>query len=341
MRKFLCSFLLPVILCAQKADMPEETPQQVAQELQSDEDLYQQAKQIFSPWYTGPLITPGAGMMPVGTGNTQPYVFVVDNYAAYNKERKSVDLPSHLVQLKATANIQTGITNNFDLSLSFVGEGNWQFDHSGGGFGDMSVTGGFLIYRESSYVPAAKLTITETFPTGNYKNLNTNGFNLSGVGAGAYSTQVGLGFSKVIFWATQHPINLRCFFGYQLSTVVHVSGFNSYGGGSGCSGRVRPGNVLSTDFGAEYSFNERWVAAIDVVYTATDSNKFHGNPGTLANGSTAAVGSPYQDNLSLAPALEYNWNPNVAMIAGVQFSVYGRSSSNFVSGIISLTYTFP
>ncbi len=336
MSKFLCLLFLPFALCAQ-----EVSPQEVERQLKEAEALYKKAKQMFSPWYTGPLVTPGAGMMPVGVGNTQPYVFVVDNYAMYDGDRKSIDLPSRLVQLKGTANIQTGITDNFDFSVACFGEANWQSNQSGGGFGDMTATAGFLIYTETPYIPAAKITITETFPTGSYRNLNTNGLNLSGVGAGAYSTQVGLGFSKIVFWATKHPMNLRCFFGYQLSTVVHVKGFNTYGGGFGCDGRVRPGNNFGADFGAEFSFNEQWVAAMDVVYTTTDANKFHGNPGTLAGNLPAAVGTPSQDNLSLAPALEYNWNPNVAMIAGVQFSVYGRNSLNFISGIISFTYTFP
>lgn len=328
---------LPFLACAQETISPQE----IQAQLEDAEAQYHKAKKMFSPWYTGPLITPGAGMMPVGVGNTQPYVFVVDNYAAYDQHRNSISLPSNLVQLKATANIQTGVTDTFDFSLNMVGQGNWQYDHSGGGFGDMSVVGGFPFYKQTMYVPDIKFTVSQTFPTGQYKKLNTNGFNLNGVGAGAYSTQFGLGVAKIIFWTTKHPMNVRCFFGYQLSTVVDVRGFNTYGGGFGCKGRVHPGNQLSADFGYELSLTEQWVAAIDVVYTATNRTKFHGNPGVLANGTPSAVGTGYSDNLSLAPALEYNFNPNIALIAGVQFSVYGRNSLDFVSGIVSFTYTFP
>ena len=338
MKKLFWLFVFPLVLHAQEV---MKSPEEIQAELEAAESQFKQAQEMFSPWYTGPLITPGASMMPPANGNTQPYLFVTDNYAAFDRERKSVKLPNSLIQVKGSANIQTGLTDNLDVNVTIASEGNWQSNHHGGGFGDMSVVGGFLIYKQTRYVPAMKFTISEIFPTGKYKNLNSNGLNLDGVGAGAYSTQFGLGFAKVVLWTTQHPMNLRCFFGYQLSTVVNVKGFNVYGGGTGCSGRVHPGNIFSTDFGYEISLSQSWVAAIDVVYSMTKSTKFHGNPGTRSDGSAASVGTGYSDNLSLAPALEYNWNPNLGLIAGAWFSVYGRNSLNFLSGIISLTYSFP
>lgn len=305
------------------------------------EHEFERAKELFSPWYTGPLLTPGASMMPVGKGNTQPFIFIVDNSAIFNKKRKSIKLPSHLVQLKTTANIQTGITENFDLNISFFGQSNWQFNQHGGGAGDVNITSGFLIYKQSRFIPDIKLTISETFPTGKYKKLSPAKFYLDAVGAGTYSTQFGLAFSKIILWMTTHPMVLRCFFGYQLSTPVNVEGFNFYGGGFGCKGRVRPGNNFNVDFGYEVSITQKWVVALDVNYSATNTTKFRGIRGTLKNGLESIAGWPYSDNLSLAPAIEYNWSPNLGVISGVWFSVYGRSSLNFVSGIISLTYSFP
>ena len=339
MRKFFWFLAFPLLLAAQDPGL-NKTPEQIEMELQVAEAQFNKALEIFNPWYTGPIFTPGASMMPVGNGNTQPYLFITDTYAAFNKDRKSISLASHQVQLKGTANIATGITPNFDFNLNFAALENWQFSHTGGGFGDMSLVGGFLIYQQTRYVPQMKLSITQVFPTGKYKNLSTNGFGLNSTGGGAYSTQFGLTFSKVMFWTTKHPINMRIFFGYQLSTVVHVRNFNTYGGGFGTRGHVRPGNTLSVDYGFEFSINQQWVLATDVVYSATNRTKFHGNPG-LRDGSPASVGNGYSDNLSLSPAIEYNFNENVGLIAGVWFSVYGRNSGNFASGIISVTYSFP
>ncbi|PIS02573.1 MAG: hypothetical protein COT85_04625 [Chlamydiae bacterium CG10_big_fil_rev_8_21_14_0_10_42_34] len=341
MNTYVWFLLLTPFLLFSQSPQDNPTPGQIEVQLQDAEAEFQRALKLFSPWYTGPLITPGASMMPPGNGNTQPYLFVIDNYAAFNKDRKSIALENNLIQLKGTANVQTGITDNFDINVSFSGISNWQNGHHGGGFGDIGVTGGFLINKQTLYAPAVKLTISETFPTGSYKSLNNNGLNLSATGAGAYSTQFGLGFSKVILWATEHPMNVRCFFGYQLSTVVNVKGFHAYGGGFGCNGKVKPGNTFSADFGYEYSFNENWVAALDVVYSATNRTKFHGNAGLTASGTPASSGSGYSDNLSFAPAIEYNWSPKLGLIAGGWFSVYGRNSSKYAAGIISLTISYP
>lgn len=329
--------ILPLMLLAQ-----HKSPEEIGEELAIAEKQFNDALEIFNPWYTGPLITPGASMMPVGQANTQPYLFFTDTYASFNQDRKSVSRPNSLLQLKGTLNLQTGITPNFDLNLNFAtGTVNWQNGHSSGGYGDTSIVAGLLIYKQTRYVPQMKFTITQTFPTGKYKNLNTNGLGLDATGGGAYSTQFGLIISKVLFWNTKHPMNMRLFTGYQLSTPVTVKNFNAYGGGFGTSGRIHPGTSFSIDFGYEYSINQNWVLATDIVYSLTNRTKFNGTAGTLADGTSATVGSGYSDNLSLSPAIEYNFTENLGIIAGAWFSVYGRNSGNFASGIFSVTYTFP
>ena len=46
------------------------------------------------------------------------------------------------------------------------------------------------------------------------------------------------------------------------------------------------------------------------------------------------------DNLSLAPAIEYNWNENLGVLGGAQFSGYGKNSANFITGQFSVVYTW-
>jgi hypothetical protein len=128
-------------------------------------------------------------------------------------------------------------------------------------------------------------------------------------------------------------MNLRLFLGYTVSTVVDVSGFNAYGGGYGTKGRVRPGNKFTADLGYEISLTQRWVFAFDLVYVAQNKTKFHGT-------TISPVGSGFNDNLSLAPALEYNFNDSLGILWGAQFSVYGRNSSNFITGQFSVEYTW-
>jgi hypothetical protein len=316
-----------------------ESPQQLQVELQDAQAQFQRALKLFNPWYTGPLITPSATMMPPGVVNFQPYLNVQTNYAQFNEDRHSVSTPN-LVQLQSQNIFQTGITNWMDTLFIFQGQESWLQNKNGGGYGDTQVGLGFQILKQDLYIPKIKLSIKETFPTGRYKNLSPTDLGLDGVGAGAYSTQFCLAFGKLLFWDTQHPVNTRLFFGYTVATTVHVADFNVYGGGFGTAGKVRPGNVFSTDLGIEWSVNQPWVLALDIVYTCQDSTRFHGKPGVTATGHPAEVGSRSSDNLSLAPAFEYNWNSNLGIVCGAWFSVYGKNSANFATGLFSVCWTF-
>jgi hypothetical protein len=336
MRYFIFLFFLPFLTYAQN----NVTPEQIQRELNEAEDQYQKSKEMFNPWYTGPLVTPSASMMPPGQANIQPYLFITGAYAMYNKDRHSVPLLHNAYSLKVNPPMQIGITNTMDVVFSPTAEANWQAGKSGGGFSDLSITIGFPITRQTLYVPGMRFTIQETFPTGKYKNLSHNGFNLNSTGLGSYQTTFGYTIGKVIWWTYPYPMNLRMFIGYQIPTTVHVRNFNSFGGGFGTRGKVRPGNTFTTDLGMELSFTQRWVFALDVVYQATNRTKFHGNPGITAAGTPAGVGTGYSDNLSLAPAIEYNWNSNFGVLGGVQFSVYGRNSLNFVTGQFSVLYNW-
>nr|NGX30574.1 hypothetical protein [Candidatus Anoxychlamydiales bacterium] len=66
---------------------------------------------------------------------------------------------------------------------------------------------------------------------------------------------------------------------------------------------------------------------------------FKGINGTIL-GFPAPVGTRSKDVLSLAPAIEYNFSQNLSLISGAWFSVRGRNTANFATGIITLTYTF-
>ncbi len=339
MRKLLFLLLLPVILCAQdEMEPPHETPEQIQAELNAAENRFQRAQKMFNPWYAGPLVTPSASMMPPGSANIQPYLFINAKYAAFNEDRKAVSLPHNAYQLLITPPMQIGVTESTDIVIATAVKANWQDNHSGGGFADLGVTYGFKIQKESLYIPKFKFTVAETFPTGKYKHLKPTG--LDGTGSGSYQTQFGFAAGKVVWWTYPHPMNTRLFIGYTIAATVHVSGFNAYGGGFGCHGKVRPGNTLTVDFGYEISINQPWVFALDVVYVAQNSTKFHGFPGTLSDGTLSSVSSGFNDNLSLAPAFEYNFTDSLAILWGVQFSVYGRNSADFVNGQFSVEYTW-
>jgi len=337
-RKLLSIFaLLPFIIWSQE----HKTPEQIQQELDIAETQLKRAEEMFNPWYTGPLVTPSATMVAPGQSVIQPYIIFTDNYQRFNRDRKAISLTSHLIQLLALSTFQFGLTDSVDLTITPSGTAQWQSSQSGGGFGDLPIAIGFLVNPQSLYAPKVKFTIQESFPTGRYQHLSSNGLALSGLGSGSYQTKFGLAFGKILNWASKHPINSRLFLGYNIPTPVSVKGFNVYGGGFGTKGKVKPGNTFTADLGLEVSLTQKWVAAMDFAYVASNRTKFHGNLGTLGDGTSASVGGSSSDNLSLAPAIEYNWNDSFGAVAGVQFSVYGRNSFNFVSGQFSVYYAFP
>lgn len=336
-------FLFPIFAFSQDSDSAEpiKSTQEIQQEIDASEQKFERAKKMFVPWYTGPLITPSPSMVPPATFLLQPYVFVKDTYASFNRERKSISAPS-LVNMNPLVVIQTGVTNNMDMLTILQGNINWRDEQSSGGFGDLVISPGLLIFKQTRYVPQVKFFVQETFPTGKYNNLNPNKGGLDAIGAGSVQSQIGMIVGKILFWEYAHPMNVRLSMGYTIPSSVEVHNFNAYGGGYGTNGTVYPGGTFGTDLGMEVSLTQRWVFALDVVYTCTGSTKFYGNPGTTTPGGAvaAAIGSPSNDNLSLAPAFEYNFNSDLGIIAGAQFSVYGRNSGNFASGIISVCWVY-
>ena len=343
MNRFHLLFLLPLALFAQQTEYQHVPPEQIEKQLTAAEDQYNHALKLFNPWYTGPLITPSATMVPPGHGLIQPYLYFTDNYGAFDEDRNWIDAPNQFTVQAQPIIVQVGVTPSVDATVIMSGVANWKQDQFSGGFNDITLQLGFLMNKQSLYAPQAKFTIGQSFPTGKYNNLNPKKLGLDATGAGAWKTSFNLTFGKVILWNTLHPMNTRISFGYTIPTNVKVRNFNAYGGGYGTHGTARPGNSFNVDLGLEVSINQPWVVALDLVYNCSNSNHFSGNPGTTTKNGTipASVTSGFNDQFSLAPAIEYNFNDSMGILWGAWFTVYGRNAANFVSGIFSWYWFFP
>jgi hypothetical protein len=338
-KKWVFSYLAFVCALSAQTEKPIKSPEQIQQELNEAQAKFQHAKELFNPWYAGPLLTGSASMMPPGMMNIQPYIFVTDNYAVFDQERHSVDVPN-LWNLNPVVIAQAGITSWLDTVLTVQTETNWKQHHNYTNLGDTTWQLGFKVLKQGLWVPGIKFYLNETFPTGRFNHLKPKRLGVDSTGAGSFVTGFSLNFAKIVFWDTLHPLSLRLSLTYGIPTTVHVRGFNTYGGGFGTRGKVRPGNSFKASLGTEWSFTQRWVIANDVVYTCAGRTTFNGDPGVTSDGLPATVGGGSNDSLSLAPALEYNPNPNLGILGGVWFTVYGRNTSNFISYIFSVTYTF-
>jgi hypothetical protein len=324
-------------------DLPEYTnpppPEVIEAQLRDAQKEFDEAKKMFNPWYAGPLLTPSAHILPPGDVNIQPYLFYTNNYAKFDEHGHSHKIPN-IHSFNPQFPVLIGMLSWLDLSFNVQGVWNQANKQYTGFWGDTSVGLGFGLLSEGPYRPALLFGIKETFPTGRYQKLNPKKGGTDATGAGSYNTTLSFNISKVVWWVTLHPMCFRFSLNYSLPALVSVKGYNAYGGGSGTHGRVHPGNTFQGDLGYEYSFTQKWVAALDIVYSYSRKTTFSGHPGFTAPGVPATVGGPFNDQLSLAPALEYNPNENLSYLIGTWFSVWGRNSFNFAAAVITVEYTF-
>lgn len=314
-------------------------PEVVAKQVVDAETEFEVAKKMFNPWYAGPLLTPSAHILPPGHVNIQPYLFYINNYAKFDEHGHSHKLSNtHTFNTPVPGLI--GILPWMHLSFNFQGVWNQAKKQYSGFWGDSSVGLGFGLLKEEPYCPALLFAVKETFPSGRYQKLNPKKGGTDATGAGSYNTTLSLNISKVVWWISLHPMNFRASFNYSLPALVSVKGYNAYGGGTGTKGRVHPGNQFQADFGYEYSFTQNWVAALDIAYVYNRKTTFSGHSGFTTPGVPATVGGPFNDQLSLAPALEYNPNENLNYLVGAWFSVWGRNALNFAAAVLTIEYTF-
>ena len=122
-------FLLPLFLSVplfteEQQPAPQEPqqqeplvpPQEIERQLSAAEKEFAEAKKMFNPWYTGPLLTPSAHVLPPPNVLIQPYLFYINNYARFDKHGKSHDIP-HLQVVKPTLAPSSGRYHKLDGHL--------------------------------------------------------------------------------------------------------------------------------------------------------------------------------------------------------------------------------
>ncbi len=294
---------------------------------------------VYQPLFTGTLLTTSPNVVQGGHVDIEPYLFVNTNYGKYNANWSNEDVadlqyinPQFFAQIGLTKFMDFAITPQFFTQISggevttavgdFLLEFDFQLLHGGG----------------KDLKPSLLLNLSTLFPVSKYRNLNPNKNGTDAIGAGTYEMAIELVFGKNFDFGGTHYFATRYAVNYSYSTPVHVTGFNTYGGGNGTFGTVYPGNGFNFFAGFEYSLTRNWVLALDVQYQHVNRNRFSGVNGVLRDGTPATSAAPSSEMFSLAPAIEYNWSEMWGLIAGVWFSVAGRNTSAFASGVVALNY---
>lgn len=287
------------------------------------------------PWFTGPLLAPSGHVIPVGHYNIEPYLFANVATGVYDSHWKGHNT-TNFYNINTEVPVQIGIFDRCDVT--FTPQFSW--NHTDGAshwvYNDMPFGLDYQIFYDTAdkWPPAVKLALKANAPLGKYQKLNPNDEGTDIGGSGSWLPGVGLDFSRLFHFTGVHFLAARLALTYIFPTAVHVKGFNAYGGGDGTHGKVYPGQIFSADLGLEYTLARRWALALDVLYVHANHTRFSGQKGTT-DGVPNSVGGPSSEQLSLAPAIEYNWNGNYGIIAGVWFSVAGRNTAEFINGVIA------
>lgn len=324
--KRLLLFLLPCTLFAAEGQIHEYSPR-------------------VETWVTGPLLTPSAVVVQRGHINVEPYFFAIAIPGFYDNQWDSQDVPTFW-NLSWQIPIQPGITEWLDLQITPTLNWNKVGSACHWALGDTVVQFDFQLYRaplvDTSWTPSVRLSIKETLPTGKYRNLDPKKLRTDSGGFGSWISTLSLGISKAVDLGG-HFLIYRANINYSFySTDVHLKGFNTYGGGFGTDGILSPGPAVQSQIGLEYTLNQNWVLAFDAQMNWGAADTFSGIEGVVSRrvGLDTLASNAVRTNFqySLAPAIEYNWSADLGLIVGAWFSIAGKNSSKFNSGVIALNY---
>lgn len=289
------------------------------------------------PWTTGPILTPSARTLPKGHINFQPYVFYSDVQGHFDNHWK-LETGSNAENVNFETWITYGLTDWMDVTLMGQFFSNIKGSKSYTALGNSLLGFDFQLLKEDlkGYTPAVKLILCEVFPTGSYNDLDYTEGGLDATGDGSYSTKIGIVFGKTYHIKDFIWVNTRYSLGYFYFSPVKVKGFNTYGGGFNTYGTVTRWGSLPISVGIELTLTRNLAVAFDILSLLGGPNKFKGNPGFTDLGVAPNIGNKRVYQLSIAPAVEWSFSPQLGLICGGWFSLYGHNADKFSSFVFSI-----
>ncbi|RJS94044.1 transporter [Salinisphaera sp. Q1T1-3] len=284
--------------------------------------------------FTGPLVAPNATALPAGHWNIEPYVVDSIQYGQFDNDWDSHNTSNSHAYRSVTL-LEYGFTDRLTIALlpsfgyNVADEGP---DSQGVQLGDTTLRMQYMVhaFSEGSLLPTVALSYAQNFPTGKYDGLQ--GHVADGLGSGVLSSTVGL-FTQDYFWLPNGRIlRARLNFTYTFADAdASVDGVSVYGTPAGFNGHVETGDSYSADLAFEYSLTRHWAPAIDIVYNHSQGGVIQGS--RAADGLITPVrsSSDSSESISIAPALEYNWNKHYGVIVGAEVVAAGRNAAATVT----------
>ncbi len=303
-----------------------------------------QANSLDDIHFTGPLITPNAAGLPHGAWNVEPYLVRVDSDHYYdadgNRTRSNGSSGAWLTVVPIAHGISDRVTAQVNLSAVRAESG----ASRSGGFraGDTTARLQFLLQAPDAdgARPAVAVALTQRFATGSYDRVGGNPLNAQG--DGVQRTSAAVAVQQVLWLPNGRPLRWRGQFSASPApSRVALHDSSVYGTGPDFRGSVARGSLLGLSMAAEYSISARWVGVFEVSASRESDQQLSGYvPGDDGVARRIEERRPASSSISLAPAVEYHFAPNVGLIAGVEFSVGGRNSGAFISPQIALAMSF-
>lgn len=284
-------------------------------------------------WWTGPMLANSASTLPRGHWLIEPYIYDIHSTRSDSYGSR--------------AYVLYGLTDRLSVGVvPIIG-----YNTGGGGadsahllLGDFSVQAQYRLtqFEPGSWVPTTAIELQETLPTGAYDRLGSNPNN--GLGSGVYATTLQFN-AQTYFWMPNGRIlRMRLNLARTVAGHADVDGVSVYGTGRDFHGRARPGNALTMDLAWEYSLVRSWVLALDLTYAHTRSTHVTGydttNVGGLAYSMPFRAIAGSASSFGLAPAIEYNWSPNVGVLLGTRVIFGGQRVTTTVTPAVALNMVF-
>lgn len=294
----------------------------------------------YTPWFTGPLLAPTPINMLPDRPAIEPTITVFDTYGEYN-ENWHLKKEKDIWAINPLVDFQFAITDFLGIETIIGALTNFRGSRISTNFQDTIMFFGcqLLNDKKGTWIPDLRFIIQETYPTGNYQDLDPVNEGIDSTGQGSFQTGPVLAFRK-LFYLPENFLSLRGSVGYLFPSTVKVTGFNTYGGGFGTRGRVRPGQSFIAFFSGEYSISQRWALAFDSEFFYQRRSRFSGTPGFSEPGIEATNGLPTFVQISFAPELEYSFKFGSGLLGGLWFTLGGKNSPAFGSAFIAYLHIF-
>lgn len=326
------------------------------------------------PWFTGPLLMDAAEVVPIGHANLELYGLSSRNFGLYQKDFAFVSTPRYSSE-DISPQFTYGLAKDFDVEIDLVYIKNQNEGQSSSNIGDTLMIVGYqvLTQGDSNKRSNIRLAVREIFPTGHYNNLSPNLYTTDGTGTGSYQTSLEMIIQHLLPLNNNHFLNLSGSVILTATSTVHLQGLSIYGGSPETNGYMSPGNQISIDLSAEYSITQNWVAVMETYLYSQQASSFKGiiandlpsylnktaasrnvihtkhsksisfnriMPSQYNIGGPQGIGSANVTQLTIAPALEYNFSETIGIIGGTWFTLKGANTPAFITSMIEISFSW-